>query len=75
MELGPRRRSPSELLDHGVQVVNETVKRNHVRLPSRVRLGLRGRRLLVEVPDSIVKVRDVSLAGGEGLDFEFQENL
>jgi len=72
MEGGYRRLSLSELLDRGVEVVNETVEKNGVRKPSQVRLGLRGRRLLVEIPESIVKVRDVSLAASRAWTMSFR---
>ncbi len=72
LERGYRGLSPAELLDRGVEVVNETVKKDGVRQPSRVRLGLRGRRLLVEIPESIVKVRDVSLAASRAWTMSFR---
>jgi len=72
LEQGRRGLSPGKLLDQGVEVVNETVKKNGVRLPSRVRLGLGGRRLLVEIPESIVKVRDVSLAASRAWTMSFR---
>jgi predicted GNAT superfamily acetyltransferase len=62
IENGPGQPVLGELLDNGVQVVNLTeVMRGGVRRPVRIRLGLRNRRLLVEVPESIVKVRNLSL--------------
>src|SRR5262245_1709153 len=69
---GSRRASAGELLDQGVQVVNETVERRGVRLPSLTRLGLRGGRLLVEIPESIVKVRDAGLAGARAWTLNFR---
>jgi len=64
--------SLSELLDQGVEVVNETVKKNGVRQPSQVRLGLRGRRLLVEIPENIVRVGDVSLVASRAWTLSFR---
>ncbi len=72
LEPGHRRLSLSELLDRGVEVVNETVKKNGVRQPSQVTLGLRGRRLLVETPESIVRVGDVSLAASRAWTMSFR---
>jgi predicted GNAT superfamily acetyltransferase len=58
----PRKPTLAELLDEGVQIVNRTeVVKDGVRRPSRTRLGLAGRRLLVEIPENIVRVRDASL--------------
>ena len=49
------------LLEEGVEVVNRTkVMKSGVRRTVRTRLGLRHGRLLVEVPESIVRVRDAS---------------
>ncbi len=62
LEQGHRRLWVNELLDQGVELVNETMKKSGVRQPSQVRLGLRGRRLLVEIPENIVRVGDLSLA-------------
>ncbi len=72
--LGPgyQRLSAVDLLDQGVQVVNETVVGKGVRLPSLSRLGLRGRRVLVEIPESIVRVRDASLAGARAWTLSFR---
>ena len=72
LERGYRGLSPGKLLDQRVEVVNETVKKDGVRQPSQVRLGLRGRRLLVEIPESIVKVRDVSLAASRAWTLSFR---
>jgi len=59
---GSREPVLGELLDQGAQVVNSTeVVRVGIRKPSRIRLGLAGGRLLVEIPENIVKVRDTSL--------------
>ncbi len=58
----PRKPTLAELLDEGVQIVNRTdVVKNGVRRPSRTRPGLAGGRLLVEIPENIVRVRDASL--------------
>jgi len=61
-----------ELLDQGIPVVNETVRRSGVRLPSGARLGLRDGKLLVEIPESIVRVRDASLAGAGAWTLSFR---
>lgn len=61
IENSPDKPVLSELLDDGVQVVNLTEAMRKVRRPVRIRLGLSDRRLLVEIPESIVKVRNVSL--------------
>ncbi len=69
------RRSPllGEMLDDGVHVVNSTeVLRGGARRPSRTRLGLRGRRLLVEIPASIVRVRDTSLEASRAWTLSFR---
>jgi len=72
LKQGYRGPSPGELLDRGVEVVNGTVEKSGVRQPSQVRLGLRGWRLLVEIPESIVKVRDVSLAASRAWTMSFR---
>ena len=72
LEQGHHGLSLGELLDQGVEVVNKTVKINGVRQPSRVRLGLRDRRLLVEIPENIVRVRDVSLAASRAWTLSFR---
>jgi predicted GNAT superfamily acetyltransferase len=50
-----------DMMSIGVPVVNETRLRKHVRTASAARLGVRESRLLVEIPESIVKVREVGL--------------
>lgn len=52
----------AHLLGKGGQLANETVKtRSGWRLPIRTRLRLKSRRILVEIPESIVSVKDSSL--------------
>ncbi len=56
-----RRLSPS-FHEQDVKVVNETWKgKGGVRMALGMRLGLRDERLLVEIPESIARVRDASL--------------
>ncbi len=51
-----------DLLEQGASIVNRTERMTGgTRRPSGVRLGLKDSRLLVETPESIVGVRDVSL--------------
>ena len=60
---GYRPVSLAEALGDGAELVNLTRKTDsRNRRPVSSRLGLRGIRLLVEIPDSIVRVRDASLA-------------
>ena len=54
--------SLAELLAEGGEPVNRAMKTGYdQRLPASARLGLRGPRLLVEIPRNIGKIRDVSL--------------
>ncbi len=51
-----------DLLEQGVSIVNRTERmKGGSRRPLRVRLGLKDSRLLVEIPESIVRVREASL--------------
>ncbi len=51
-----------DLLKQGVPIVNQTERmEGGIRRPLRVRLGLKDPRLLVEIPESIVRVRDFDM--------------
>ncbi len=63
IRLGHKPPSLHEALADGAEPVNTTEKIDSKnRGPGSSRLGLRAPRLLVEIPDSIVRVRDASLA-------------
>jgi len=58
--LGPV--SLKETLSEGAEPVNQTRKTNsRLRVPLSARLDLRSEKLLVEIPSSIVKIRDMSV--------------
>ncbi len=62
VEAGAGKSAVGEALKQDVPIVNRTERmRGGLRRPSRVRLGLKDLRLLVEIPESIVRVRDASL--------------
>ena len=66
--LGKSKPSPlSEIMDEGAQLANETEKMGKGnRRAVLARLGLTSRRILVEIPESIVKVREESLDAAKG---------
>ncbi len=60
---GSRPVSLAEILAEGAEPVNRTKNTSYSqRLPMSARLGLKGPRLLVEIPQNITRVRDLSLS-------------